>query len=101
MTASRTEGGASSVDAAVAAGSPDRFGYEWHNYPALRPEFEEQFRRWTPHLQPQDWRGITFLDVGCGMGRNSYWPMTYGAAGGLAIDVDDKSLAAARRTLAP
>jgi len=35
------------------------------------------------------------------MGRNSYWPMVYGAAGGLAIDVDERSLAAARRTLAP
>jgi len=85
----------------LATGSPDRFGYEWHRYAELRPEYEEQFRRWTAHLAPQDWRGRTFLDVGCGMGRNSYWPMTYGAAGGLAIDVDDRSLAAARRTLAP
>src|SRR5947207_11877948 len=82
------------------AGSPDRFGYEWGAYGDLLPEYEEQFRRWTVHLQPADWRGLTFLDVGCGMGRNSYWPMTYGAAGGLAIDVDDRSLAAARHTLA-
>jgi SAM-dependent methyltransferase len=87
-------------DSALAAGSPDRFGYEWHNYSELRPEYEEQFRRWTVHLKPADWHGLTFLDVGCGMGRNSYWPMTYGAAGGLAIDVDDRSLAAARQTLA-
>jgi SAM-dependent methyltransferase len=89
------------AEADLAAGSPERFGYEWHAYSELRPEYEEQFRRWTAHLQPQDWRGLTFLDVGCGMGRNSYWPMTYGAAGGLAIDVDERSLAAARRTLAP
>ena len=61
----------------------------------LRPEYEEQFRRWTAHLEPEDWCGLTFLDVGCGMGRNSYWPMSYGAAGELAIDVDDRSLAAA------
>ena len=85
---------------ALAAGSPDRFGYEWHNYSELRPEYEEQFRRWTAPLKPEDWRGVAFLDVGCGMGRNSYWPMTYGATGGLAIDVDDRSLAAAKRTLA-
>jgi SAM-dependent methyltransferase len=84
----------------LASGSPDRFGYEWHKYAGILPEFEEQFRRWTVPLQPGDWRGLTFLDVGCGMGRNSYWPMTYGAAGGLAIDVDERSLAAARRTLA-
>jgi len=85
----------------LSAGSPDRFGYEWHNYAELRPEYEEQFRRWTAHLKPEEWRGLAFLDVGCGMGRNSYWPMAYGAARGLAIDVDDRSLAAARRTLAP
>lgn len=88
------------VDVALSAGSPDRFGYEWNNYSELRPEYEEQFRRWTAHLKPEDWRGLTFLDVGCGMGRNSYWPMTYGAAGGMAVDVDERSLAAARQTLA-
>jgi SAM-dependent methyltransferase len=87
--------------ATLAAGSPERFGYEWDNYAELRPEYEEQFRRWTALLRPEDWRGRRFLDVGCGMGRNSYWPMSYGAAGGLAIDVDERSLAAARRTLAP
>jgi SAM-dependent methyltransferase len=86
---------------AVIAGSPERFGYEWHLYSQLRPEYEEQFRRWTAHLMPQDWKGRTFLDVGCGMGRNSFWPMTYGAAGGIAVDVDQRSLRAARQTLSP
>lgn len=89
------------ADETLAAGSPDRFGYEWHNYSELFPEYEEQFRGWTALLQPADWRGLTFLDVGCGMGRNPYWAMSYGAAGGLAIDVDERSLAAARRTLNP
>lgn len=94
--------GSDSVDAeAIRAGSPERFGYEWHYYSDILPEYEEQFRRWTVHLAPGDWRGRVFLDVGCGMGRNSYWPMTYGAQSGVAIDVDDRSLAAAKRTLAP
>jgi len=89
------------LDAASAAGSPERFGYEWQTYAEMRPEYQEQFRRWTAHVSPEEWRGRRFLDVGCGMGRNSYWPMTYGASGGLAIDVDERSLAAARQTLAP
>lgn len=80
-------------------GSPDRFGYEWAEYSELRPEYAEQFLRWTQPLKPADWHGQRFLDVGCGMGRNSHWPMTYGAAGGVAIDVDARSLAAARHTL--
>src|SRR5437868_3871415 len=83
------------------AGSPDRFGYEWGAYAEILPEYEEQFRGWTVHLAPQDWRGKSFLDVGCGMGRNSYWPMTYGARGGCAVDIDERSLASARRNLAP
>lgn len=82
------------------AGSPERFGYEWDRYSEIRADYEEQFRRWTVHLGPEDWRGKSFLDVGCGTGRNSYWPMTYGAAAGKAIDVDDASLAVARRNLA-
>ena len=81
-------------------GSPDRFGYAWNRYNELLPEHEEQFRRWTVHLSAEDWQGKTFLDVGCGMGRNSYWPMVYGASGGVAIDVDERSLAAARGILA-
>jgi SAM-dependent methyltransferase len=83
----------------VTGGSPERFGYEWSLYADLRPEYEEQFRRWTMPLGPNDWKDQTFLDVGCGMGRNSYWPMTYGAAGGVAIDVDVRSLQSARQTL--
>jgi len=85
----------------IESGSPDRFGYEWKTYSEMRPEYEEQFRRWTVHIAPQDWAGKVFLDVGCGMGRNSYWPLSYGAAEGVSIDVDENSLASARRTLAP
>jgi SAM-dependent methyltransferase len=85
----------------VRTGSPDRFGYAWKTYSELRPEYEEQFRRWTPHLDRDDWRGKVILDVGCGMGRNTYWPLTYGAKESVSIDVDESSLAAARRTLAP
>lgn len=89
------------VPTAAPTGSSDRFGYEWGHYSELKPVYEEQFRRWTPFFAPEDWRGKRFVDVGCGMGRNSHWPMSYGAAGGLAIDLDERSLAAARRTLAP
>jgi SAM-dependent methyltransferase len=84
---------------ALSAGSPERFGYEWDRYSEIRPDYEEQFRRWTVHLAPEDWREKSFLDVCGGTGRNSYWPMTYGAAGGKAIDVDKASLAVARRNL--
>lgn len=82
-------------------GSPERFGYEWAKYNELRPDYETQFRKWTPFLRPDDWRGKSVLDVGCGTGRNSYWPLQYGAASAAAIDVDVQSLDVARRNLAP
>lgn len=83
----------------VEAGSPERFGYEWDSYNEILPQYEEQFRRWLPQFKSEDWKGKTFIDVGCGMGRNSCWPMSDGAAAGVAIDVDERSLAAARRNL--
>jgi SAM-dependent methyltransferase len=82
-------------------GSSERFGYEWDRYSSMLPEYEEQFRRWLPFFSPDDWRGKRFIDVGCGMGRNSFWPMTYGATGGAAVDIDDRSLDAARANLQP
>ena len=91
---------ANGVDGSVRGGSPDRFGYEWAEYDEVKPEYEELFQRWLPFFDKGSWQGKTFLDVGCGMGRNSFWPMTYGAAACTAIDLDDRSLASARRNLA-
>ncbi len=81
-------------------GSPERFGHSWDIFSEILPVHEEQFLRWTTGLEKTDWAGKQFLDVGCGIGRNSYWPLTYGAAGCLSIDIDDRTLAAARSNLA-
>lgn len=83
----------------LAKGSPERFGYSWDHYAGLLPEHEEQFLRWTA-LDKSFWKGSRFLDGGCGIGRNSHWPMTYGAVGGVAVDVDDRTLLRARQNLA-
>ena len=85
----------------TSGGSAERFGYEWQTYADILPGYEEQFRRWLPLLSPGDWRNKRFIDVGCGMGRNSIWPMKYGAKRGVAVDIDERSLAAARINLQP
>ena len=81
-------------------GSPDRFGYSWAIFSEIIPEYREQFLRWSAALPREAWKGARFLDAGCGTGRNSHWAMLEGAAGGVAIDVDDRSLAAACKNLA-
>ncbi|MBF0380406.1 MAG: class I SAM-dependent methyltransferase [Magnetococcales bacterium] len=83
----------------IATGSPDRFGYSWDKFTELSPVQEEQFNRWSSALPVEQWQDALFLDVGCGMGRNSVWACKKGGKGGDAIDVDERSLAAAKQNL--
>ena len=87
------------IDTSEQQGSPDRFGHSWNIFNEILPVHEEQFLRWTEGLEKSDWRGKSFLDVGCGIGRNSYWPMSYGAQKCLSIDIDERTLAAATKNL--
>ncbi len=81
-------------------GSPERFAYSWERFSELSPEQENHFNLWTSPLNESDWKGARFLDVGCGAGRNSFWAFKKGAASGIAVDVDERSLALARQNLA-
>ncbi|MFZ2500409.1 MAG: class I SAM-dependent methyltransferase [Minisyncoccia bacterium] len=79
--------------------SEERFGYEWDNYSWMAENYEGQFLNWTHPLQKSDWKGKRFLDAGCGMGRNSYWPLKWGAASAIAFDNDKRSVASTKETL--
>jgi len=79
--------------------STDRFGYEWDKYDFILPHYEEQFLKWVYPLQKEDFKGKKVLDAGCGMGRNSLWPLKYGAEKVVAFDADERSVKAARRNL--
>ena len=81
-------------------GSPDRFGYEWGKYCEILPIYQEQFDRWTsPLIKKSEWKEKKFIDVGCGIGRNSFWPLIYGASEALCIDVDNRTLECAKTNL--
>ena len=79
--------------------SQNRFGYEWDRYAEMTSDYEGQFRNWTHPLTPEDWKGKRILDGGCGMGRNSYWPLKWGASSSVAFDFDERSVARAKETL--
>ena len=81
-------------------GSPDRFGYEWASYSEILPESKRQLERWLGATGLASFSGKRVMDVGCGMGRNPHWYLEAGASSVLAVDVDDRSLGAARKNLA-
>lgn len=83
------------------SGSADRFGYSWTLFTELSALQETQCAGWTSALPETLWPGARFLDVGCGIGRNSVWAMQKGAGGGVAIDVDDRTLDVARCNIQP
>jgi len=81
-------------------GSENRFGFEWHRYHQLDPNYEIQFKKWIKPFGPEDFKNKKVLDAGCGMGRNSYWILKYGAKELVAFDYDKRSVEAAKRNLA-
>lgn len=83
----------------IIKGSTERFGHSWNIFSEILPIHEEQFKRWITGLNPIDFKDKKFLDVGCGIGRNSFWPLKYGAKSCLAIDLDERTLAAAEKNL--
>jgi len=90
-----------SNETGIEKGSPDRFGHSWNIFSEILPIHEEQFKRWTQGISTDMWKNKRFLDVGCGIGRNSYWAMTYGASSARCIDVDNRTLSAAKKNLQP
>ncbi len=80
-------------------GSTDRFAYEWSTYTEIIPDYEEQFLKWVYPLQATDFQDRDILDAGCGIGRNSYWPLRYGARSATAFDYDTRTVEVARQNL--
>src|SRR3990167_10240423 len=79
--------------------SQERFGYEWQKFNKIIPSYEMQFLKWVSPLQPKDFKNKTVLDAGCGSGRNSYWPLIYGAKKGVGFDYDARTVEVATRNL--
>ena len=77
--------------------SEKRFGYEWNKYSFMNPAYEGQFRGWIYPLTNEDFKGKIVLDAGCGMGRNSYWPLNWGAEKVISFDYDKRSVEVAQK----
>ena len=77
------------------------FGKNWESYAQLVDEERVQYaeQRLTSMLGIRDLSGKTFLDIGCGSGVHSLAALRMGARQVLAIDLDPRSVAAARNVL--
>lgn len=80
--------------------SANRFGFEWEKYSKIDPVYEQQFKNWVSPLSFNDFKNKSVLDAGCGMGRNSYWSLKWGAKELIAFDYDSRTVEAAKNTLA-
>ncbi|TSC96018.1 MAG: putative methyl transferase [Parcubacteria group bacterium Athens1014_10] len=79
--------------------SEKRFGYEWQKYHQMDSNYEIQFKKWISPFSQEVFKDKKVLDAGCGMGRNSYWLLKYGAKEVVGFDFDQRSIAAARKNL--
>src|SRR3989344_4571518 len=79
--------------------STERFGYEWCKFNTILLDHETQFLRWVYPLKKSDFNGKKILDAGCGNGRNSYWPLIYGAKKVVAFDYNMKTVVVAKENL--
>ncbi len=79
--------------------SEERFGYEWHKYHQMDSDYEIQFLKWISPFGPEIFKDKKVLDAGCGMGRNSYQVLKYGAKKLVCFDFDKRSVKAAQKNL--
>lgn len=80
-------------------GTQHQFGYEWNLYREILPIYKEQLCCWINPYKLEFFKGKTFMDAGCGIGRNSYWPLLEGATSCYAFDYDQRTVEVARENL--
>ena len=82
-----------------ALGSPKRFGHNWKKFSNLTELYEEQFIEWIKPLSKDSFNGKKVLDAGCGIGRNSFYALNYGAKQVYAFDVEQSTVEIAKNNL--
>lgn len=65
------------------------FGYEWQTFDKLLPEYRRNFLQYISPIKPDSFKNKIVLDAGCGMGRHTYYPATYGAKHVFGVDFSD------------
>lgn len=80
-------------------GTEGEFGYEWDRYREVIPLHRRQFEQWIQPIPLSFFKDKSFMDAGCGIGRNSIWPLEAGATSCYAFDYDKRTVQVARENL--
>lgn len=77
------------------------FGKNWDSYSTLidQGRIEEAEKALLRLIPPEDFRGHSFLDIGCGSGLHALAAAELGVARVMAVDLDPDSVATARAVL--
>lgn len=75
---------------------------QWSEFSVFLPPYSEQLKRWLSLKHPEEFfLEKRVLDAGCGNGRNSITAFQWGAREVFSFDVLDKTVAVAKKNLAP
>jgi len=77
-----------------------QFGDSWSSHEYLAPYQEKQFLDWIAPLRPEDFKGRSVLEAGCGKGRHTFHLAGYGADHVYPVDLSSAVLLAADYTKA-
>ena len=80
-------------------GSPDRFGSNWKKFRNFDTIYEDQFLAWILPLQKSDLKNKKILDGGCGIGRNTFYCIKYGAKAVYSFDIEESTVNIAKENL--
>ncbi len=74
---------------ASATETASRFGKEWKIFDHMSDYQEEWFRKWIEPLGPDDFRGKTIFEGGCGKGRHTVTAASWGCKDIVALDLGE------------
>ena len=80
-------------------GSPDRFGSNWKKFRNFDTIYEDQFLEWILPFQKNDLKNKKILDAGCGIGRNTFYCIKYGAKQVHSFDIEESTVNIATENL--
>ena len=73
----------------VAQSGSQSFGLEWTKFSSMQDQYRQNFLNYVTPVKPGFFKNKLILDLGCGMGRHTFWAAKFGAKHVFGIDNSD------------